>query len=94
MAGELACGFAALFKPPHDAVIAAAFIKDCNITAVTSTSIGYVLSPRINAAGRLGHSDVAAALLLTEDPAEAEARAAELCALSPAIRITPWVSRW
>ena len=57
-------------------------IKDCNITAVTSTSIGYVLSPRINAAGRLGRVELATELILTEDPARAMQLSAQLCALN------------
>ena len=57
-------------------------IKDCNITAVTSTSIGYVLSPRINAAGRLGRVELATELILTEDRARAMQLSAQLCALN------------
>ena len=48
----------------------------------TSTQIGFVLAPRINAAGRMGAADVAVDLLLSQDPAEAEALAKELCALN------------
>ena len=50
--------------------------------AVSSTSIGYTLAPRINAAGRMGRSEVAEELLLTRDPARAEGLARELCALN------------
>ena len=39
--------------------------------AVTSVQIGFVLAPRINAAGRMGEADKAAELLLSSDPAEA-----------------------
>lgn len=38
---------------------------------VNSTAIGYVLGPRINAAGRLAHAETAYHLLSTDDPAEA-----------------------
>jgi single-stranded-DNA-specific exonuclease len=49
---------------------------------VSSTQIGFVLAPRINAAGRMGEAELAADLLLTDDPARAEALARELCGLN------------
>ena len=50
--------------------------------AVTATTIGFTLAPRINAAGRLGETAVAAKLLLTDDPAEAAYYAKALCDLN------------
>jgi single-stranded-DNA-specific exonuclease len=44
----------------------------------TCTDLGFALGPRINAGGRVGKSDLGVRLLTTEDPAEAEAIAAEL----------------
>ncbi|MEM6441612.1 MAG: DHHA1 domain-containing protein, partial [Pseudomonadota bacterium] len=44
--------------------------------------LGYVLGPRINAAGRVGTSDLGARLLATRDRAEAEALADRLEALN------------
>jgi single-stranded-DNA-specific exonuclease len=44
----------------------------------TCTDLGWALGPRINAGGRVGKSDLGVRLLTTEDPAEAEAIAAEL----------------
>ena len=44
--------------------------------------IGFVLAPRINAAGRMGRAELAAELLLTQDPAKAERLARELCDLN------------
>ncbi len=49
---------------------------------VTSIQIGFVLAPRINAAGRMGAAELAADLLLTADPARAEVLARELCGLN------------
>lgn len=49
---------------------------------INSTSVGFALAPRINAAGRMGCASVAAELFLTEDPARAEELAKELCALN------------
>jgi single-stranded-DNA-specific exonuclease len=49
---------------------------------VDATAIGYVLGPRLNAAGRLAHAETAYRLLVTRDPAEAERLAAELDGLN------------
>ena len=45
---------------------------------VNAGQLGFVVAPRINAAGRLGDSADALRLLLTEDPSEAEALARQL----------------
>ena len=50
--------------------------------AVTSTQIGFILAPRINAAGRMGEAELAADLLLTGDQERAEALARQLCGLN------------
>ena len=49
---------------------------------ITSVSVGYTLAPRINASGRMGRAEVAAELLLTNDPQRAGALARELCELN------------
>ncbi len=49
---------------------------------ISSIQIGFVLAPRINAAGRMGRAALAAELLLTNDEAEAERLAKELCDLN------------
>ena len=49
---------------------------------ISSIQIGFVLAPRINAAGRMGEAELAADLLLTGDPARAEVLARELCGLN------------
>ena len=49
---------------------------------LSSISVGYTLAPRINAAGRMGCSQVALELLLTEDRLRGEELARELCALN------------
>ena len=49
---------------------------------ISSIQIGFVLAPRINAAGRMGEAELAADLLLTGDPAQAEVLARELCGLN------------
>jgi len=50
--------------------------------ALSSISVGYTLAPRINAAGRMGRSQVALELLLTQDPQRGEELAKELCELN------------
>ncbi len=49
---------------------------------VDATAIGYVLGPRLNAAGRLADAEIACRLLLTDDGAEAVRLAAGLDALN------------
>jgi len=49
---------------------------------VDATAIGYVLGPRLNAAGRLAEARTAYRLLVTQDPAEAERLAARLDGLN------------
>ncbi|MGN0969465.1 MAG: single-stranded-DNA-specific exonuclease RecJ, partial [Evtepia sp.] len=50
--------------------------------SINSTTVGYCLSPRINAAGRMGRATTAAELILTDDPAKAEELAHALCELN------------
>ena len=75
-------GLAALNTRPRPGVTA--LIAQCGITprTITATTIGYMLAPRINAAGRMGQIDAAVELFLTEDPRKAEEAAKELCSLN------------
>ncbi len=54
----------------------------CEPASVTASSVGYMLSPRINAAGRMGQIGLAVQLLLTEDPVQGEELAKALCELN------------
>ena len=56
--------------------------SNCDRQTVTASSIGYTLSPRINAAGRMGQIDLAVELFLTRDPEQGEALAKSLCELN------------
>lgn len=70
---------------PHtDFVGIHALLKEAGLQGkeVTSVQIGFVLAPRINAAGRMGAAELAADLLETKDPALAESLAIELCGLN------------
>jgi len=59
-------------------------LRECGLEgrALTAGSVGFALAPRINAAGRMGRTVLSTDLLLTDDPAEAERLASELCALN------------
>ena len=54
----------------------------CDPKSVSSSSIGFMLAPRINAAGRMGQIDLALELFLTDDPQRAAEVAKALCALN------------
>ena len=54
----------------------------CAQESVSASSIGFMLAPRINAAGRMGQIDLAVDLFLTEDPRRAEELARALCELN------------
>lgn len=76
------CGLKAL--PHTDFVGIHALLREAGLAGkpVSSIQIGFVLSPRINAAGRMGAADLAADLLETDDPARAEELARQLCQLN------------
>ena len=54
----------------------------CTPENVSASSIGYMLAPRINAAGRMGQIDLAVELFLTDDPRQADYLAKALCDLN------------
>ena len=53
-----------------------------NSKKITSATVGYVLAPRINAAGRIACASRAVELLLTKNNEEAEVIAEELCEIN------------
>ena len=78
----VSCGLEALAHT--DFVGIHALLREAGLLGkpITSIQIGFVLSPRINAAGRMGEADLAADLLECGDPARAEELAKELCDLN------------
>ena len=54
----------------------------CQVDALTASSVGYALAPRINAAGRMGQIELAVELFLTRDPQRGAELASALCALN------------
>ncbi|MEX2583772.1 MAG: single-stranded-DNA-specific exonuclease RecJ [Gemmatimonadota bacterium] len=72
-------GLAVLARTPN--VGLRALIRSCGLgdhEEITAGQIGFVLAPRLNAAGRMGDAMRGVRLLLTDDPREGEALAAEL----------------
>ncbi len=55
---------------------------DCHGDQVNATTIGFMLAPRINAAGRIGQIELAIDLFLTEDDIRAQELAHALCELN------------
>ena len=86
MSGEnrtiVSCGLADLVH--SDFIGLHALLREAGLSGreISSVQIGFVLAPRINAAGRMGAADMAAELLLCSDPEAAERMAKELCALN------------
>lgn len=76
------CGIEAMQKQCRLGLLA--LMAECQVTpgAVTSSTIGYTLAPRINAAGRMGQVELAEELFLTQNPQEAAMLASELCRLN------------
>ena len=62
----------------------AALMAECGCSAdtVCASSIGFMLAPRINAAGRMGQIQLAIDLFLTDDPQRAGEVARQLCDLN------------
>ena len=54
----------------------------CAPEAVSASAIGFMLAPRINAAGRMGRIELALELFLTDDPSRAAYLARTLCDLN------------
>ena len=75
-------GLRALARPKRPGI--AALMQECGCLGgpVTTATVGFLLAPRINAAGRMGQVEQALSLFMTRDPAEASVLAASLCRLN------------
>lgn len=71
-------GLSVLAKSRRVGIKALARVAEVNLEMVDSYKVGFLLGPRLNAAGRIEHALSALSLLLTEDEAEADKLAAEL----------------
>ena len=75
-------GLEALRNTPRPGLAALMQCSSCDSATVTATNVGYMLCPRINAAGRMGQIELAVELFLTEDPQRADELAKALCELN------------
>ena len=84
--GENRCfvraGLEAMQNNPRPGIAALMKEGGCDGKDLTATSVGYILAPRINAAGRMGEIQVAVELFLTKDPQKAAEAAKTLCELN------------
>jgi len=75
-------GLASLANTRRPGIAALMAESGCAPESVSSSSIGFMLAPRINAAGRMGKIELALELFLTDDPARATEVARQLCDLN------------
>lgn len=82
LAGEnralVADGIACMRNTRRPGIVALAATAGVDLATITSDDLPFSLIPRLNAAGRMGTTDVAFDLLLTSDPARAAQLAARL----------------
>ena len=72
-----------LLRSTHRPGIAALMAEcNCDPANISASSIGFILAPRINAAGRIGKIELAIELFLTQDPQEGVRLARALCELN------------
>ena len=72
-------GFHMLRTAPRPGLAALMEAAGVDTARLGTNAVGFTLAPRINAAGRLGRVDRAAALVMERDPVQAARLAAELC---------------
>lgn len=75
-------GLAQMQNSPRIGVAALMKVCNCHPKDLNASSVGYILAPRINAAGRMGEIHLALELFLTNDKEQAEALATSLCELN------------
>ena len=71
-------GLARMRRVTRPGLVALAATAGQDISQVTADGLPFSIIPRLNAAGRMGSTDVAFDLLLTDDPAEAAVLAGKL----------------
>ncbi len=75
-------GLSALHHTKRPGLAALMQESGCAPESVSASSIGFMLAPRINAAGRMGQIHLAIELFLTDDPQRAAEVARQLCELN------------
>jgi len=78
----VARGLAMLKNTARPGLAALMRLCGCEPDMVSASAVGYMLSPRINAAGRMGQIELAIELFMTDDPARGETVAQLLCDLN------------
>ena len=78
----VARGLESLRRTKRPGIAALIRQSGCEMASVNASTVGYILAPRINAAGRMGQIDLAVELFLTEDNEQAEVLAKSLCELN------------
>ena len=71
-------GIARIRESNRPGIVALAATAGCDLTQITSDNLPFTLIPRLNAAGRMGCTETAFDLLISDDPAEAAVLAAAL----------------
>ena len=71
-------GIVAMRRTTRPGIVALAATSGIDLAEVTADSLPFSIIPRLNAAGRMGTTDVAFDLLFTDDPAEAAILAGKL----------------
>ena len=75
-------GLEALRNTQRAGILALLEHAGCQKQSLTASSVGYVLAPRINAAGRMGQIQLAIDLFLSSNPQKARQAAHDLCELN------------
>ncbi|MDR2421405.1 MAG: single-stranded-DNA-specific exonuclease RecJ [Oscillospiraceae bacterium] len=75
-------GLRKLARNPRPGLLALMRATGAPSADINSAAIGFMLSPRLNAAGRMGQTGLSVDILLTEDHEEAERLTRELCELN------------
>ena len=78
----VARGLQSLAHTTRPGVAALMAESGCDAKSISASSIGFMLAPRINAAGRMGRIELAVELFLTDDPVRAADVAKQLCELN------------
>jgi single-stranded-DNA-specific exonuclease len=78
----VAKGLEALRSTQRPGIAALMKQSGCDMHSISASSVGYILAPRINAAGRMGRIELATELFLTQDTQRAEELAKGLCELN------------
>lgn len=78
----VARGLESLRNTKRPGLLALMKLAGCDKETLTASGVGYMLAPRINAAGRMGQITVAVQLLLTQEQQEAQQLAERLCQMN------------